>query len=154
MKKSYTFFLRDTFQDKRIPFPLRCTFAFFPYAPRKMLIQQLRNKDHVKRTILSNKGGVLPKKGTKLWFIEGGGSRLALGFFWPFLKDYVMRIILCLKGFVAMIINDEKILFSLKICLNIPTNVVLFAGKYAKRLFPKIASMWNWNNCHYSMSKF
>ena len=47
------FFLRDTFQDKRIPFPLRCTFAFLPYAPRKMLIQQLCNKDHVMRTILS-----------------------------------------------------------------------------------------------------
>ena len=70
MKKKYffeeKFSLRDTFQDKRIPFPLRCTFAFLPYAPRKMLIQQLRNKDHVMRTILSNKGGVPPKKGTKL----------------------------------------------------------------------------------------
>ena len=59
LKKSYSFScLRDTFQDKSIPFPLQCTFAFLPYAPRKMLIQQLCNKDHVMRTILCNKGRV------------------------------------------------------------------------------------------------
>ena len=128
LKKSYSFScFCDTFQDKRIPFPLRCTFAFLPYAPRKMFIQQLCNKDHVMRTILSYNRRVPPKNGSKLWFFwGGGGSRLSLGFFLPFLKDHLMRIILCLKDHVAMIIYDEKILFSLKICLHLPIHECVF----------------------------
>ena len=88
LKKSYSFScFCDTFQDKRIPFPLRCTFAFLPYAPRKMFIQQLCNKDHVMRTILSYNRRVPPKNGSKLWFFwGGGGSRLSLGFFYPSLR--------------------------------------------------------------------
>ena len=50
----------------------------------------------------------------------GGGVLPDIRLFLPFLKDHVMRIILCLKDHVAMILYDKKILFSLKICLNMP----------------------------------
>ena len=134
LKKSYSFScLRDTFQDKSIPFPLQCTFAFLPYAPRKMLIQQLCNKDHVMRTILCKKGRPPPKEMEKNYGSLGGGGVLpAIRLFLPFLKDHVMRIILCLKDHVAMMFYDKKLFFPLKICLNMPKNVVIFAGKICK----------------------